>query len=383
MDLRDRISSLFPSAVSETLLILRQILADSELIETGCRVSEEIIGAYRKDGKVLLCGNGGSAADAQHIAAELSGRFFFDRSPLFAEALHVNTSYLTAVANDYSYDEVFARSIRAQGRTGDVLLALSTSGNSRNIINALEEATAAGMVTVGFTGHRPNAMEDLCTHLLSVPSRTTPRIQECHIILGHIICEIVESELFCTQRPVVFLDRDGVINEKMPEGKYVEEWTRFSFLPDVFEAVKMFNDHAYLVVVVTNQQCVGKGVVSADAVDSIHERMVQSMRENGARIDGIYVCPHLASDACSCRKPATGLFEAAVRDFRRRGISIDMARSYMVGDSESDILAGENAGLTTFRVTSNYDPRMCPGGSGLLNAARSITADDGRKRMAM
>jgi histidinol-phosphate phosphatase family protein len=190
------------------------------------------------------------------------------------------------------------------------------------------------------------------------------------------------NEITGSVRPAVFLDRDGVINRKMAEGHYVTQWSGFEFLPGVFEAIRLMNDSYRLVIVVTNQQCIGKGIVTMEAIEGIHLRMARSLDERGARIDGIYVCPHLASDECSCRKPATGLFEMAAMDFRRRGISIDMARSHMVGDSDSDILAGERAGLATFRVTCNYDPGRCPGGTGLLETARTIVANDGR-RMAM
>jgi len=146
--------------------------------------------------KYFFCGNGGSAADAQHIAAELSGRFYFDREPLFAEALHVNTSYLTAVANDYSYDEVFSRLVKAKGRAGDILIGISTSGNSKNVIKAIEVANEIGMISVGMTGKTGGKMKDICKYLINVPSTDTPRIQEGHIMIGHIICEIVEKVLF-------------------------------------------------------------------------------------------------------------------------------------------------------------------------------------------
>lgn len=375
-------TDVFPATIHETIAGLQGILADSTIMETGGRVSEEIIRACQKGRKVLLCGNGGSAADAQHIAAELSGKFFFDRQPLFAEALHVNTSYLTAVANDYSYEEIFARLIRAQGRSGDVLIALSTSGNSKNILRALEEANAAGMVTVGFTGQGPNAMEMLCDHLLAVPSKVTPRIQECHIILGHIICEIVESRLFTVHRPAIFLDRDGVINRKMDGRDYVTKWSQFSFLPGVFEAIKLFNDHGYLVIVVTNQQCIGKEIVPAETIRAIHERMARSIEENGAHVDGVYMCPHLAAEGCSCRKPGTGLFETALRDFRRRGISIDMTKSYMIGDSETDIIAGKKAGLYALQIARNYSPQDCPDGTGILETAQWIIGNNNKRRTA-
>ncbi|HCL56745.1 MAG TPA: phosphoheptose isomerase, partial [Spirochaetia bacterium] len=146
--------------------------------------------------KILFCGNGGSAADAQHLAAEFSGRFYIDREPLDAEALHCNTSYLTAVANDYSYDEIYSRLVKAKGQKGDVLVGLSTSGNSKNIIKAIETANQIGMITVGFTGESGGKMKDICQYLINVPSNDTPRIQEAHMMIGHIICELVEKELF-------------------------------------------------------------------------------------------------------------------------------------------------------------------------------------------
>jgi D-sedoheptulose 7-phosphate isomerase len=144
---------------------------------------------------LLVCGNGGSAADAQHIAAELTGRFFRDRRPLPALALHANTSSLTAIGNDYGYDEVFAREVRAQGREGDVLLALSTSGNSANVLRAIEAARSKRMAVVGLTGADGGKMRDLCDVCLHVPSTSTPRIQECHILVGHTICELLEQIL--------------------------------------------------------------------------------------------------------------------------------------------------------------------------------------------
>lgn len=172
------------------------LLSNDTLIKTIEDVVTTLVQTFRIDGKVLFCGNGGSAADAQHLAAELSGRFYLDRKPLFAEALHTNSSHVTAVANDYGYDEVFSRLVNAMGRKGDVLIAISTSGNSQNIIKAIEAAKKAEMVTVGFTGEKGGKMKDMCTYLVNVPSNDTPRIQECHILVGHIICELVEKKLF-------------------------------------------------------------------------------------------------------------------------------------------------------------------------------------------
>jgi D-sedoheptulose 7-phosphate isomerase len=367
-DKRDHVSMV----INETIHILQRIVSDNRLLKIVNKIAKEIVTAYEKGNKVLLCGNGGSAADAQHIAAELSGKFYFDRPPLSAEALHTNTSYITAVANDYSFEEVFARLIRAQGHAGDVLIALSTSGNSKNIINALIEANDRDMLTVGLTGHMPNQMEKYCDYLFAVPEEVTPRIQECHIVTGHIICEIVENALFAEQRPVVFLDRDGVINKKMPEGDYVKKWSEFSLLPDVYEAIKLLNKNNYLVIIVTNQQCVGKGIISTETLQSIHARMIKIMEGRGTRIDAVYVCPHTIQEQCSCRKPETGLFEQAIMDLRRRGISIDRNKSYMIGDSSSDILAGKRAGLKTVHVVENCGYRNRHDDMGLLEAVQTI-----------
>lgn len=182
--------------IQNSINVKQKLLSDGRLLQVIRQIVDEIVSAYRNEKKVLFCGNGGSAADAQHLAAELSGRFYLDRRSLFAEALHVNTSYLTAVANDYSYDEVYARLTEGFGRNGDVLIGISTSGNSKNIVKAIETATQIGMITVGMTGEKGGKMKDLCKYLINVPSNDTPRIQESHILVGHIICELVEKNLF-------------------------------------------------------------------------------------------------------------------------------------------------------------------------------------------
>ena len=165
------------------------------LAEDVDRVVETIARSLAARGRLLVCGNGGSAADAQHIAAELTGRFFRDRRPFPAMALHANTSSLTAIANDYGYDHVFAREVAAHGRPGDVLLALSTSGNSESVLRAIEAAREQGMTVIGLTGESGGKMRDLCDICLCVPSASTPRIQECHILIGHTICELLERIL--------------------------------------------------------------------------------------------------------------------------------------------------------------------------------------------
>lgn len=188
--------NIIKSAIRDNVSTQSAILADELLLEKIMRAAERLTRCFQNGGKALFCGNGGSAADAQHIAAELSGRFYADRPPLYAEALHVNTSYLTAVANDYGYEMVYARMVQAAGRPGDVLVALSTSGNSPNILKAVEMAEQQDMAIIGMTGKTGGALAERCHILLNMPSSDTPRIQEAHILVGHILCQLVESTLF-------------------------------------------------------------------------------------------------------------------------------------------------------------------------------------------
>jgi len=184
------------SRIQEAADLKAKILQNQELVEKISFSADKFVQAFREAGAVFFCGNGGSAADAQHLAAEFSGRFYYDRPPLNSEALHVNTSYLTAVANDYSFDEVYARLVKAKMKAGDVLIGLSTSGNSKNIIKAFQQAKQMNITTIALTGDSGGELKDLSDILLNVPSTDTPRIQELHILIGHIICEIVESEIF-------------------------------------------------------------------------------------------------------------------------------------------------------------------------------------------
>ncbi|MBV9988603.1 MAG: D-sedoheptulose 7-phosphate isomerase [Chitinophagaceae bacterium] len=182
--------------ITASIAVKQQILEDQDFLRRISAAVDVVAGAFREGHKVWFCGNGGSAADAQHLSAEFSGRFYKNRKALPSEALHCNTSYLTAVANDYSYDAVYARLVDGWCEKGDVLIALSTSGNSKNIINAIEAARQLGVITIGFTGAGGGEMKTACDHLLNVPSVDTPRIQESHIMIGHIICELVEARIF-------------------------------------------------------------------------------------------------------------------------------------------------------------------------------------------
>lgn len=182
--------------IAASIEVKRQLLADEKFLQKIETIIERVTQAFQNGNKVLFCGNGGSAADAQHLAAEFSGRFYKDRKALPSEALHCNSSYLTAVANDYSYDVIYSRLIEGICVEGDVLIGLSTSGNSKNILNAFATAKEKGVITIGLTGASGGKMKDACDYLLNVPSSDTPRIQESHILIGHIICELVEAKIF-------------------------------------------------------------------------------------------------------------------------------------------------------------------------------------------
>lgn len=188
----DQIKNIIEASVA----VKQQVAADPVMLDKIASISDLLTTRLQAGNKILFCGNGGSAADAQHLAAEFSGRFYTDRKALPAEALHCNTSYLTAVANDYSYDVVYARLVDGIGNSGDVLIGLSTSGNSANIIKAFEAAHQKGMTTIGFTGITGGKMKNQSDILINVPSMDTPRIQESHMLIGHIICQLVEEKYF-------------------------------------------------------------------------------------------------------------------------------------------------------------------------------------------
>ncbi|EAI4691090.1 D-sedoheptulose 7-phosphate isomerase [Campylobacter jejuni] len=192
----ENLNSYIKGHFTDSILVKEQILKDENLITLIKNASLEVIKAYKNGNKTLLAGNGGSAADAQHIAGEFVSRFYFDRPGIASIALSTDTSILTAIGNDYGYENLFARQVQAQGVKGDVFIGISTSGNSKNILKALELCKQKEIISIGLSGASGGAMNELCDYCIKVPSTCTPRIQEAHILIGHIICAIVEEELF-------------------------------------------------------------------------------------------------------------------------------------------------------------------------------------------
>lgn len=192
----DNLNVYIKQQFTDSISVKNIILQDDALIELIKEIALKIVQAYKNGNKTLIAGNGGSAADAQHIAGEFVSRFYFDREGIPSIALTTDTSILTAIGNDYGYDKLFARQVQAQGVAGDVFMGISTSGNSVNIIEALKVCKDKGIVSIGLTGQNGGKMADLCDYCIKIPSTCTPRIQESHIVVGHTLCAIVEEELF-------------------------------------------------------------------------------------------------------------------------------------------------------------------------------------------
>lgn len=191
-----QMNEIITNSIRNSILTKQKLAEDEVMLSRIETIAEQMVHALKNNKRIYLCGNGGSAADAQHLAAELSGRFYADRPAFPAEALHCNTSYLTAVANDYSFDVIYQRLIEGIAQAGDVLIGLSTSGNSKNVNLAIEEANKKNMISIGLTGAEGGRLKEICAYWIGVPSDDTPRIQESHIMIGHILCQIVEESYF-------------------------------------------------------------------------------------------------------------------------------------------------------------------------------------------
>jgi len=335
--------------IEKTLRVTRGLQSQVDVLIEAARA---IVEAIRRGNKVLVCGNGGSAADAQHLAAELMGKFYHKRRMLPALALTTNPSILTAIANDFSFDEVFVRQVRGWVRPGDVLVGISTSGESRNVLLAVYEANRLGAVTVGLSGEA-GKLKEVVEHALVVPSRETPLVQQAHGTAVHILCALVESAFYPPEGArAVFLDRDGVINRDVPCCSTPED---FQMYPDVPEALKLLRDAGLKLVVVTNQPGVRRGCLTLEALEAIHDKMREELAAQGVRLDAVYYCPHHPNDGCPCRKPEIGLFTTASEE-----LHIELARSFVVGDSEADIEVGMRIGAQTV-LARRSSGRVVPG----------------------
>ncbi|MBE6517262.1 MAG: HAD-IIIA family hydrolase [Thermoplasmata archaeon] len=310
----------------------------SQVIE----VADVITEAIRRGNQVFFMGNGGSSADAQHLAAELSGRYLFDRPGMPGVCLS-NVAPITAVGNDYGYDIVFSRQIEAFARKGDVVIGLSTSGNSKNVILAFEKAKDIGAITVSFTGDG-GAMKDMADYAIIIPSKETPHIQEGYLVAGHMMCGLIERNMF--GRKAVLIDRDDTIAKDVP---YCDDPDKLVLFKGVPKSIKRLNDAGYLVIIVTNQSGIGRGRFDESVLEKVHEKMLYDISSEGGHVDDIFFCPHHPDDGCGCRKPEIGMGIAAVKKYH-----IDVRNSFMIGNSDSDMEFGERLGCNTLRVSEKF-----------------------------
>jgi len=302
------------------------------------KAADIVYECVKRKGQVFFMGNGGSSADAQHIAAELSGRYAFDR-PAMAGVCLSNIAPVTAIANDYSYDIVFSRQIEAFCRKGDVVVGLSTSGNSNNVVLALEAAKKIGASTISFTGDG-GKMKGIVDHAVIIPTKETPRIQEGYLVACHTVCRIVEQAMF--GRSAVLVDRDNTLCKDIP---YLDDPGKMQVYPWVPEAVARLNHAGLDVIVVTNQSGIGRGKFTEKILAGINAVLVEQIRCGGGKIRDILSCLHHPDDKCACRKPEVGMGLTAAKKY-----GLDMTRCYMVGDADKDMEFGKRLGMHTIRI---------------------------------
>lgn len=307
---------------------------------------QALLQAYRDDRTLFLIGNGGSASNATHLAQDLNKGTLpsLDARKRFrAIALTDNVSFITALANDCGYDVVFEQQLRTLASPGDVLVAISGSGNSPNIVKAAEYANSIGMQTIGITGFSGGTLKSMSPLGIHVPSNDMGMVEAVHSVVFHLTMGALRKRLAedDDKKPLkraIFLDRDGVINVNRSD--YVKNWDEFEFLPGALEGLRSLAQlEDVALVVVTNQSAIGRGIVSAGTAAEINERMKAAVSEAGGRLDAIYLCPHAPSENCDCRKPKAGLLHGAAADL---GIRLD--DSFMIGDRPSDVSAAVSAG---------------------------------------
>jgi D,D-heptose 1,7-bisphosphate phosphatase len=317
--------------------------------EAAGRVAALIVACYERGGKVFACGNGGSAMEAQHLVAELVGKFERDRASLPALALHQNPATLTAVANDLGYDDAFAHQVEALGAPGDILIVISTSGDSENAVRAVLAAKEKGLFTVGYLGGKGKGgrLGELVDVPVALGAHDTATVQAGHLVLTHTICGLVEETLFPNK--AVFLDRDGTL---IANQHYGSDPDGIELLDGVVEGLCKLREAGYRLILVSNQSGVARGFFDEGAVARMHDRLQRMLNRHGAALDGLEYCPHHPEGItppyaveCACRKPAPGMLRRAARKH-----GVNLSASWMVGDIEADVEAGRRAGARTILV---------------------------------
>ncbi len=357
------------------------VLAEIDSLEVEAFVNM-LWQAWERDSSVFICGNGGSASTANHMALDLGKQTMVPgRRPLRAISLSANAALITAWANDSDFSRVFAEQLAAQGRPGDVVICISCSGDSSNIVGALAEAEKSGIATVGLGGFDGGRLREMSNVYVHVPSHDYGVVESAHIAIEHCVAAMLsgraresQTRAEATGKPVVMVDRDGVINRNLEQG--VCHWNDFEFLPGSLQGLELLARQGYRVVVVSNQAGVGRGHLTPAQLADINRRMSAEVLANGGSIEAIYVCEHRPEDNCDCRKPAPGLLHQAAAE-----LMFPLSESYFVGDHPTDVEAAEAAGATPVLVTSGRTQASDPAAQNghlvvrnLLEAADLIVA---------
>jgi histidinol-phosphate phosphatase family protein len=326
------------------------------------RLVEVLDDAWTNNATVFICGNGGSASTASHMATDLTKQTTVaGRRGLKAIALTDNVGSLTAWANDAGFDEAFARQIESLGSEGDVLICFSCSGVSANIVRAIDEAHRRRMSVLAIGGFDGGPMSEKADVYVHVPSHDYGQVESAHLVVEHCVTAALRETAANAARvegkqdkPVVLVDRDGVINRNLPDG--VKSWDDFEFLPGALSGLAILRQAGHQVVVVTNQANIGRGILTRAQLDEIHRRMEVEVAAAGGMIDAVYVCEHLPEDGCRCRKPAPGLLRMAAQEM---GFSLD--QTYVIGDHRTDVAAARAAGAYAVLVLSGRESSVLPG----------------------
>jgi histidinol-phosphate phosphatase family protein len=366
--------------------VLGQI--DSDQVQ---RLVEVLGDAWANNATVFICGNGGSASTASHMATDLAKQTASaGRRGLKAIALADNVGSFTAWANDAGFDEAFARQVESLGSEGDVLVCFSCSGVSPNIVRAIDEAHRRQMSVLAIGGFDGGPMSERADVYVHVPSSDYGQVESAHLVVEHCVTAALRETATNAARvegkqdkPVVVVDRDGVINRNLPDG--VTSWDDFEFLPGALSGLAMLSEAGHQVVVVTNQANIGRGKLTRAQLDEIHRRMEVEVAAAGGVIDAIYVCEHLPEDGCHCRKPAPGLLRMAAQEM---GFSLD--QTYVIGDHRTDVAAARAAGAYAVLVLSGREDSVPPGTeepdfvvTGLQEAAELLVSPSGDRTQAL
>lgn len=338
------------SYVEDLAANLRQI--DADKLAT---IVNLLLTTREADRQIFIIGDGASASAASHMACDLAEETVNYADENFkrfrALSLTDNTALITAaVGNDISSEDTFVEQLKNDLNEGDVVIAITASGNSPNIVRGLEFAQSKGAKTVGILGFGGGKCGQMADISLVVPSRNSGIVEDFHLISEHLMTQVIRRRLAAAPEKVAFLDRDGIINENAPDHAYIQRWEDFKFRDGAVDLLKSLSNKGYRLVVITNQQGIGKGLMTSEDLDEIHANMCGQLYDQGVKIDGVFHCPHLAESDCSCRKPKPGLIYQSINE---QNFEVDFAQSLFIGDSISDVEAGLAAGLRTILVTND------------------------------